>query len=86
MTNRFTDHLGDNKEYTERFDRFYSRFAYAYDALVKLLPIWRNWLKHAPPWIFGARVLEVSFGTGYLLTQYNEQAELDDIWGQWNHG
>ena len=52
------------------FDRRYSRFARAYDLAVKLLPTWRRWLSHALPHIQGPRVLEVSPGTGWLLTQY----------------
>jgi ubiquinone/menaquinone biosynthesis C-methylase UbiE len=57
------------KEFTAEFDIFYSRFAGIYDFLVKSLPVWKNWLKRALPYIRGLRVLEVSFGTGYLLTQ-----------------
>lgn len=72
---RFSDDPENKTEYTERFDRYYSRFARAYDAFVKLLPIWRNWLRHALPELIGERVLEVSFGTGYLLTQYANRFE-----------
>ena len=65
----------DGAQHTEQYDTFYSRFASVHDLLVKILPIWRNWLKHALPWIQGPRVLEASFGTGYLLTQYAGQFE-----------
>jgi SAM-dependent methyltransferase len=34
------------------------------------LPVWKNWLNRTLPYIQGPRVLEVSFGTGYLLTQF----------------
>jgi ubiquinone/menaquinone biosynthesis C-methylase UbiE len=61
------------KKYTEQYDRFYSRFARGYDWLVKTLPFWRNWIKTAIPWLQGPTVLEVSFGTGYLLSQYADQ-------------
>ncbi|HBY95479.1 MAG TPA: class I SAM-dependent methyltransferase [Chloroflexi bacterium] len=61
----------ENKRlYTEAFDAFYTRFATLYDRLVKWLPLWRNWIAPALPALRGPRVLEVSFGTGYLLTQY----------------
>ena len=60
----------DKRLYTDMFDQFYSRFARPYDWFVKLFPLWRNWLDHAIPYLQGPRVLEVSFGTGYLLTQY----------------
>ncbi len=60
----------DKAQFTVEFDRYYTRIARVYDIMVKLLPIWRNWLKQALPHIHGPRVLEASFGTGYLLTQY----------------
>jgi len=63
------------QQFTEQYDAFYSQFANAYDRLVKFFPLWRNWLNNALPWIQGPKVLEVSFGTGYLLTQYAGQFE-----------
>jgi ubiquinone/menaquinone biosynthesis C-methylase UbiE len=60
----------DGRHYTRRYDRFYARFAKTYDWLVRLLPTWRGWLDHCLPLIEGPRVLEVSFGTGYLLSRY----------------
>ncbi|MEY8015672.1 class I SAM-dependent methyltransferase [Mycobacterium servetii] len=47
----------------------YTRWARPYDLAVKLLPVWRHWLSAALPHIRGPRVLEVSFGTGWLLTR-----------------
>lgn len=69
----------DKAGYTAAFDRSYSRFARLYDAAVKVLPIWRRWLAHAMPHIHGPRVLEVSFGTGFLLTQYAANHEVHGI-------
>lgn len=66
----------DQKRFTDDFDRFYSRFARAYDLFVKIVPIWRAWLRQALPYLQGPRVLEVSFGTGYLLTQYANQYQV----------
>lgn len=60
----------DSIEYTKRFDKQYSKYAKIYDLAVKLLPFWKTWIKAAIPFIKGPKVLEVSFGTGYLLTQY----------------
>ena len=60
----------NQKEFTAEFDSFYTRFAGIYDFLVKSLPVWKNWLKRTLPYIQGQRVLEVSFGTGYLLTRF----------------
>lgn len=60
----------DASKFTTQYDAFYSRFAAVYDRLVKFLPLWRNWLDNVLPCIQGPKVLEVSFGTGYLLTRY----------------
>jgi len=69
----------DNKAFTENFDRFYSRFARTYDLLVKYMPVWRKWINHAVSQIQGTCVLEVSFGTGYLLTQYADRYQVYGI-------
>jgi ubiquinone/menaquinone biosynthesis C-methylase UbiE len=60
----------DPRDYTARNDRLYSRFARVYDLVVKAMPVWRRWIGSALPLIRGPLVLEVSFGTGWLLTQY----------------
>jgi len=59
--------------FTAEFDSFYTRFARQYDLLVRFLPIWKNWLRQTLYYIQGPRVLEVSFGTGYLLTQFSDR-------------
>ena len=63
------------QQITEKFDRFYTRFATIYDLSVKLLPVWKTWITKAIPYIKGLRVLEVSCGTGYLITQYANEFE-----------
>jgi ubiquinone/menaquinone biosynthesis C-methylase UbiE len=60
-------------------DRLYTRFARLYDIVVKAAPVWRRWLGHAVPAIRGPRVLEVSFGTGWLLSQYAGSYRTDGI-------
>jgi len=57
-------------EYTKKLDKEYSKYAKFYDVSVKLLPVWKTWIKAVVPHIEGNRVLEASFGTGYLLMQY----------------
>jgi ubiquinone/menaquinone biosynthesis C-methylase UbiE len=64
----------ENKiEFTRRFDKSYSKYAKIYDLLVKIFPIWKKWICQVIPYIEGRKVLEVSFGTGYLLTKYAAQ-------------
>ena len=60
----------NQRDFTAEFDSFYTRFVGIYDFLIKSLPVWKNWLNRTLPYIQGPRVLEVSFGTGYLLTQF----------------
>ncbi len=62
-------------EFTERNNILYSKIAKGYDILIKVLPIWNNWNSHAIPHIEGKRVLEVSFGTGLLLSKYASNYE-----------
>jgi ubiquinone/menaquinone biosynthesis C-methylase UbiE len=69
----------DKERFTQDYDRFYSGFARVYDLAVKVLPVWKSWLKQALPHIQGPKVLEVSFGTGYLLTQYADRFETHGI-------
>ena len=76
---RYSPEPADAHAYTEANDRLYTRFARIYDIVVKALPLWRRWLGHALPEIRGPRVLEVSFGTGWLLTQYAADHRTDGI-------
>jgi len=69
----------DAGAFTASFDRWYSRFARPYDLAVKALPVWRRLLRCALPHIRGPRVLEVSFGTGWLMTQYARGVEAHGV-------
>ena len=67
---RYSEEPPDPDRFSATQNALYSRWALSYDLLVKMLPIWRRWLRAAIPHIQGPRVLEVAFGTGYLLSQY----------------
>jgi ubiquinone/menaquinone biosynthesis C-methylase UbiE len=67
----------DQRAFTQHNDRLYGRFARLFDLVVKALPIWRRWIERPLPDITGPRVLELSFGTGHLLTRY---AHLFETW------
>lgn len=67
---RYVSELEEKEQFTEQFDRYYSTFARVYDGAVKIMPFWKRWLNATLPHMDGPRVLEVSFGTGYLLMQY----------------
>ncbi len=76
---RYSAEPADPRAYTVANDLLYTRFARVYDVVVKAFPVWRRWLGHALPAIRGPRVLEVSFGTGWLLTQYAGRYRTDGI-------
>ncbi len=65
----------DSIGYTKELDEGYSKYAKVYDLAVKLLPVWKTWIKRVIPYIENGRVLEASFGTGYLLMQYARNYE-----------
>ncbi len=69
----------DPQAYTRSNDRLYTRFARLYDLAVAAFPPWRRWLGSALPELHGPRVLEVSVGTGWLLTQYAGRYRTDGI-------
>ena len=73
MPPEFSPEPSDARQFTEQYDALYSRFAVMYDRIVKFFPLWRNWLDNALPGIHGPKVLEISCGTGYLLTRYAGQ-------------
>jgi len=66
-----------NKQtFTAEFDQFYTRFARLYELLLKFFPVWRQWIGQTLPHVRGPRVLEVSFGTGYLLDLYEQNLDI----------
>jgi ubiquinone/menaquinone biosynthesis C-methylase UbiE len=53
----------------------YTHFAPIYDQMVKHMPNWQAWISSVLPHLQGPRVLDVSCGTGYLLSQIAGQVE-----------
>jgi ubiquinone/menaquinone biosynthesis C-methylase UbiE len=76
---RYSEEPADRAAFRDQYDRFYTRTARLYDVAVRRLPGWRGWLRRALPAIRGPRVLEVSFGTGWLLTKYAGRFEVDGV-------
>lgn len=83
MERSYSEEPDDAGAFTQSHDRAYTRFAALYDLAVKALPVWKAWLRRALPHIRGPRVLETSFGTGYLLTQYAGRFETHGL--DYNH-
>ncbi len=48
----------------------YNWMAKGYDAFMIIFPLWKKWIRKVIPHIKGMKILEVSFGSGYLMTQY----------------
>jgi len=68
--NPYSEEPVDKEGFTDKNNQVYGLIATGYDLFVKILPIWKGWICQILPHIQGDRVLEVSFGTGYLLTRY----------------
>lgn len=76
---KYTNTSGIGPEYTIKMDKAYNWMAKGYDAFMIVFPLWKKWIKQIIPHIEGRKILEVSFGNGYLMTQY---ANADrDIYG-----
>lgn len=56
------------------FRRLYNEFAWAYDGVSRLVSggEWRSWQRAVLPYIQSSPVLEIGFGTGYLLLDLQE--------------
>lgn len=68
---RYTDRLKIPSDYTDKMNKEYNWMAKGYDAFMALFPLWKKWIKKVIPHIQGNTILEVSFGSGYLMTQYS---------------
>jgi len=79
LQQRYSSEPEDKAGFTEKNDKVYTRIAALYDFFVEFCPVWRNWLKSVLPEIGGPRVLDVSFGTGWLLTQYADRYETHGV-------
>lgn len=76
---RYSTEPEDRTTFTKKHDRLYTAFSGLYDSAVRRLPVWSTWLEQALRHIEGPRVLEVSFGTGYLLTQYAHRVQAHGV-------
>ena len=67
---KYTDISIIQSNYTDKMNKEYNWMAKGYDAFMTIFPIWKKWIKQVIPHIKGVKILEVSFGTGYLMTRY----------------
>ena len=68
---KYADSSKVASDYTEKMDKEYNWMANGYDFFMTIFPLWKKWIKKIIPHIQGEKILEVSFGTGYLMTQYS---------------
>ncbi len=73
---KYTKKPENPHEYTEKMDKIYTRYAKAYDGFIKAFPLWKKWLTSVLPYVTGKRILEVSFGPAWLMTQYPKDKEI----------
>ena len=67
---KYTDISIIQSNYTDKMNKEYNWMAKGYDAFMTIFPLWKKWIKKVIPHIKGMKILEVSFGSGYLMTQY----------------
>jgi len=67
---KYTDTSIIDPDYTNKMNKEYNWMAKGYDAFMIVFPLWKRWIKKVIPYIEGKKILEVSFGSGYLMTQY----------------
>ena len=67
---KYTDLTKVDENYTDRMNKEYNWMAKGYDAFMTIFPLWKKWIEKVIPHIEGEKILEVSFGSGYLMTQY----------------
>jgi len=76
---KYTDTAEIGSDYTNEMNNAYNWMARGYDAFMMVFPSWKKWIKKVIPHIKGQKILEVSFGSGYLMTQYANDTY--DIYG-----
>ncbi len=76
---KYSNTPNNNLQYTEKMNKEYNWMAKKYDIFITLFPLWKTWIKKIIPYIEGKKILEVSFGNGYLMTQYAKKEF--DIYG-----
>jgi len=67
---KYTDTSKIHPNYTNRMNKAYNWMAKGYSAFMFFLPVWKKWIKSVIPHIKGDIILEISFGNGYLMSQY----------------
>jgi ubiquinone/menaquinone biosynthesis C-methylase UbiE len=67
---KYTDLSKISSDYTDIMNKEYNWMAKGYDSFMTIFPLWKKWIKKIIPHITGDKILEVSFGSGYLMTQY----------------
>ena len=69
----------DADRFTLKMDQFYSFTSSFYDLFILLFFPYRHWITRVLPYVEGPKVLEVSFGSGYLMSKYAFRYEVDGI-------
>lgn len=70
MDIHYTELKEGNLEYTERMNKEYDYMSKYYDLFLVLFPLWKKWICSVIKHIKGDKILEVSFGNGYLMKKY----------------
>lgn len=69
----------NSEHYLHRMNHWYDALAWTYGAFMLVCPPYKRWLCSVLPFLRGRTVLEVSFGTGYLMQHYAGKYEVYGI-------
>lgn len=77
---KYTDPSNIPADYTDKMNREYDWMARGYHVFMTIFPLWKKWIKSALPHLEGNKILEVSFGNGFLMEQYaSKELEIHGI-------
>lgn len=71
----YRDAPADGHSYTVKMDKYYDKAARLYNGFMTVFPLWKRWISSVHPYIKGEKILEVSFGPGYLLERIAAEYE-----------
>lgn len=75
----YSEEPADSERYLRRMNHWYDGLAWTYGAFMLICPPYKRWVSSVLPFMRGRTVLEVSFGTGYLMQHYAREYEVYGI-------
>jgi len=65
--------------YTDKMNIIYTRFAVMYEMFIFAFPLWKKWISSVLEHVQGEKLLDISFGPGYLFKKYPESMSVNGL-------